>query len=86
MARRGVIAIMVGLIGFCIGTALAQDQETNELIAMMLNMNGLLCAEIVTVSRLGNDRLEVTCIEYRGGHGTVRYILDMNTGRAFKAG
>ena len=62
------------------------DQDTSELIATMLNLNGLLCASVVDFRKLQvADQYEVTCIEYRGGSGTARYILDLSTGKAFKA-
>jgi hypothetical protein len=62
------------------------DRETGELIATMLNLNGLLCASVVDFRKLEiANQVEVTSIEYRGGSGTVRYILDLSTGKAFKA-
>lgn len=49
--------------------------------AMMLNLNGHLCAEAVRITPLKQPKVyEVRCIEYRGGAGTVDYVLDMNTG------
>ena len=52
--------------------------EYGETIATGLNLNGLLCARVVDVKplRVNSDTFEVTCIEYRGGSGKVRYIYD----------
>jgi hypothetical protein len=64
----------------------ALDQDTAEMVATMLNLNGFLCAKVTDFRKLEvADQYEVTCVEYRGGSGTVRYILDLSTGKAFKA-
>ncbi|MXP15822.1 hypothetical protein GRI44_13795 [Altererythrobacter confluentis] len=67
--------------------AAPQNVALNEQIATMINLNGHLCAKVVRVSPLviGGNRYEVTCIEYRGGSGRVRYIFDAEQGTAFKA-
>ena len=59
----------------------------NEQIATVLNLNGLLCANVVSVRPLEvrPNHYEVTCVEYRGGSGEVRYIMDAAKGTAFKA-
>lgn len=67
--------------------AFAIDNETKEMIATVINLNGLLCATVTDVRKLQiANQYEVTCIEYRGGSGTVRYIVDFSKGTAFKAG
>jgi len=66
----------------------AQNQQVpaDEVLAGTLMRSGLLCARVVDKRQSeGPDQLEVTCIEYRGGTGRVRYILDLSTGKAFKA-
>lgn len=53
-----------------------------EQIALGINMAGNLCAQVVTVSQLqtgGGQAYEVTCVEYRGGTGQVRYLVDLRT-------
>jgi len=63
------------------------EQELKELIATMINLNGDLCAKVTEVHPLQQPNIyEVTCIEYRGGTGTVRYIFDAVKRTAFKAG
>lgn len=65
----------------------ATDAELKETMATFINLNGLLCAKVTDIRPLRLEKkFEVTCIEYRGGAGTVRYIFDGNTGKAFKAG
>jgi hypothetical protein len=57
------------------------DMSAEKAAALMLNLNGHLCAEVVRITPLKQAKVyEVRCIEYRGGHGTVDYMLDMNTG------
>jgi hypothetical protein len=65
----------------------AQNQpQPDEVLAGALMRSGLLCARVVDKRQSeGADQLEVTCIEYRGGTGRVRYILDLSTGKASKA-
>ena len=59
--------------------------EADEAIALLLNLNQLLCAKVVKVNplKVRPGVLEVTCIEYRGGTATKNYILDTNNGTAF---
>jgi hypothetical protein len=65
----------------------ATDAELKEMTATILNLGGHLCARVVEIRPLKLDgQFEVTCIEYRGGSGQVRYILDARAGTAFKAG
>lgn len=81
--RASILALTV----VCSWTVPAQADDIEEQIATVLNLNGLLCARVTDVRPLTQaNTYEVTCIEYRGGAGTVRYILDASTGKAFKAG
>ncbi len=61
---------------------LAGNREADEMMATLINMNGKLCAKVISVRRLAvNPKVfEVRCIEYRGGDGTIDYIVDTNTG------
>ncbi|MER8438875.1 hypothetical protein NKH36_04625 [Mesorhizobium sp. M1312] len=62
------------------------EGELKEMTAFIINANGLLCAEVTDIRPLQLDgQFEVTCIEYRGGSGTVRYIMNAKQGTAFKA-
>ena len=61
----------------------AQTAEAREMMATLINLNGHLCARVISVSPLRMDRAyEVICVEYRGGQGTVTYIVNMKTGIA----
>ncbi len=62
------------------------SQSKEDMLKAAINLNGLLCAKVVDTTLLKiADQLEVTCVEYRGGKGRVRYIYNLKTGRAFKA-
>lgn len=64
----------------------ASPEELKEMVATIINLNGHLCAKVTEIRPLQiKDTYEVTCIEYRGGSGTVRYILDALKGTAFRA-
>ncbi|TJU88531.1 MAG: hypothetical protein E5Y10_16045 [Mesorhizobium sp.] len=75
-----------------VSTTLANAQsmspdELKSVMAALINSNGYLCAEVTDIRPLRIDkRFEVTCIEYRGGSGIVRYIFNGEDGSAFPAG
>ena len=72
------------LAGF-LGTSTAHAGEAEELMATVLNLKGQLCAKVVNISKLSiPDTYEVRCIEYRGGSGTVDYIVNVKSGEVFK--
>lgn len=57
-----------------------QQAANGAELATILNLNGHLCARVVSANRLtvgGGQVFEVTCVEYRSGSGTVRYQIDM---------
>ena len=65
---------------------LPSKAESAEAIAAVINLNDHLCARVTNVAPLqvSGSVYEVTCIEYRGGTGTVKYIVNADTGVAFK--
>ncbi len=66
-------------------TLTAHAGEAEEIAAFMLNMNGLLCAEVVDLRALAQKNVyEVQCVKYSGGSAEATYILDMNTGAAWE--
>jgi len=83
---RKLVAVSV-LTALCLSSAVAMtDAEIKEVAATILNLNGHLCAQVVEIRPLRiQDQYEVTCIQYRGGSGRVRYILNARAGTAFRA-
>lgn len=61
------------------------SKEAKELAALMLNLNKLLCAEVVEIRplKVQQNIHEVTCIEYRGGSGKKTYLIDIEKGTAW---
>ena len=61
--------------------------DAKDAVAALINLNGHLCAEPVDVRplKVRQSAFEVTCIEYRGGSGRVRYIVDGASGTAWPA-
>lgn len=79
-------AVVAGVLMFAY-THTSKADELLEKIATVINLNGHLCASVTDVRPLElQDVYEVTCIEYRGGSGEVRYIMNARQGSAFKAG
>lgn len=65
----------------------ASRSDLMEMTALIINANGYLCASVTDIRPLAvSNQYEVTCIEYRGGSGAVRYIMNAVKGTAFKAG
>lgn len=58
--------------------------EAQHAVAGLINLNGHLCAKVENVQplQMREQVFEVTCTEYRGGSGKVRYLVDGSTGTA----
>lgn len=57
--------------------AFAEQGEGDKEFALFINLTGNLCAKVVSVHKLEvPDYFEVRCIEYRGGTGTVDYLVN----------
>jgi len=65
-------------------SAPSEDADIEKLAATIINLNHHLCAQVLEISplQMRDGVYEVTCIEYRGGTGTVRYMLDARAGLA----
>ena len=79
--------IVAAILMFSTISAYALTEEDKELVATTLNMNGHLCAEVVSVAVIDHlDKsgvIEAICIKYRGGNAYATYMIDMETGRAW---
>ncbi len=63
----------------------AISAEIDEQIATVINVNGFLCARVISVRPLEMKNIyEVRCVEYRNGSGTVDYIMNAATGIVYK--
>lgn len=61
------------------------SNDRAEIIATLINLNGLLCAQVQSVNKLQiPDEYEVICTTYRGGTSTSTYIVNKTTGKAFE--
>jgi hypothetical protein len=59
--------------------------ELNTLVATGLNLNGHLCAELLSVAPLKlAGKYEATCTAYRGGSARKTYVIDSAAGTAFE--
>jgi hypothetical protein len=59
--------------------------EIEQVVAVGLNANGYLCAQIVDIRPLKvQGAYEVTCIAYRGGSAKKSYVLEALKGVAFE--
>lgn len=79
MKITSIIYMLIVTVFSCLycNSAIAMDKE--EMMATFINMHGQLCAKVVNVNRLEmKNTFEVTCIEYRGGTGTVDYIVNLD--------
>lgn len=83
---RVMLASFVLSLFFFSSAAQALDKkELKTLTATILNLNGLLCAEVTDIRPLEIKNLfEVTCIAYRGGSATKTYIMNAAEGTAWE--
>ena len=59
--------------------------QVEELVAAGLNLNGHLCARVVSIRALQlKSKHETTCIAYGGGEGKKTYVIDALRGVAFE--
>ena len=62
-----------------------QTKELKKVIQAGINLNGHLCANIVSIAKLRvTGAYEVSCIAYQGGSATKVYVVDTNKGIAFE--
>lgn len=57
------------------------SDSTLEGIATLINVNGKLCGKVTSATHTGANRYAVACNEYRDGSGTVKYVVNLATGK-----
>lgn len=68
-----------------LATSTAHADELEDAAAVILNLNGLLCAEVLDLNQLKQKGIfEVRCTKYRGGEAEATYIIDANSGNAWE--
>ncbi len=81
------IIVVLALAILSLGAKADEDKKEalKKTVALMLNMNGHLCATVTDITPLQiKNQYEVTCIAYRGGKGTKTYIFNAADGTAFE--
>lgn len=79
-----ILFLPFAFCGLLLGNAFAAN-DADEMMATFINLKGKLCAKVVRVNKLTQaDTYEVRCIEYRGGDGTVDYIVNVKSGEVIK--
>jgi hypothetical protein len=53
-----------------------------EKIALLINMNGQLCARVTDAQYLHGNTYAITCTRYRDGTGSATYEVNLDTGQA----
>lgn len=72
---KKIIITLVLLAMPCL--AFAGEGGDDRELALFINLTGNLCAKVLSVQKLDlPDYFEVRCIEYRGGTGTVDYLVN----------
>jgi hypothetical protein len=85
--KRSLLVVATLILGTALSVqAQSQKGSLKEQTALILNLNGLLCAEVVDIRplKVSKDVYEVECIEYRGGKARKTYIMDAAKGTAWK--
>ncbi len=83
---KAILIASILVISSMTSVAHALDrEELKTLTATILNLNGLLCAEVTDIRPLQIKNIfEVTCIEYRDGTATKTYMMDAAKGTAWE--
>lgn len=69
--------IIISLILLALPSMAFAEDNTDKALRLFINLTGNLCAKVVSVHKLEvPDYYEVRCIEYRGGTGTVDYLVN----------
>lgn len=69
--------IIISLILLALPSMAFAEDDTDKALRLFINLTGNLCARVVSVHKLEvPDYYEVRCIEYRGGTGTVDYLVN----------
>lgn len=69
--------IIISLILLALPSMAFAEDDTDKALRLFINLTGNLCAKVVSVHKLEvPDYYEVRCIEYRGGTGTVDYLVN----------
>ena len=55
------------------------SEDTNEKVAVLINLHGELCAKITSIKNIRDGVREVSCIRYRDGTGNVTYEVDLKS-------
>nr|DAO87136.1 MAG TPA: exopolysaccharide production protein [Caudoviricetes sp.] len=77
--------IIISLILLALPSMAFAEDNTDKALRLFINLTGNLCAKVVSVHKLEvPDYYEVRCIEYRGGTGTVDYLVNFDEQKVIK--
>lgn len=77
--------IIISLILLALPSMVFAEDDTDKALRLFINLTGNLCAKVVSVHKLEvPDYYEVRCIEYRGGTGTVDYLVNFDEQKVIK--
>lgn len=77
--------IIISLILLALPSMAFAEDNTDKALRLFINLTGNLCAKVVSVHKLEvPDYFEVRCIEYRGGTGTVDYLVNFKEQKVIK--
>lgn len=77
--------IIISLILLALPSMAFAEDNTDKALRLFINLTGNLCAKVVSVHKLEvPDYYEVRCIEYRGGTGTVDYLVNFEEQKVIK--
>lgn len=77
--------IIISLILLALPSMAFAEDDTDKALRLFINLTGNLCARVVSVHKLEvPDYYEVRCIEYRGGTGTVDYLVNFEEQKVIK--
>lgn len=85
MYKKIIVVMLFVALPLSVNADEDKKEALKKTVALMLNMNGHLCATVTDIIPLQiKNQYEVTCIAYRGGKGTKNYVFNAADGTAFE--
>lgn len=75
------VALAAVVLVFAASVSGQPKMDVNETMATMINLNGQLCAKVLSIKPAGPNVYEVECTRYRDGTGKATYLYDAKTGK-----
>ncbi len=82
--KKALLALC--LTALATATAAMTEEEIKEFSAFLINTNGYLCAEVISISPTSDpDIYRIRCVEYSDGSGSATYLMNALQGTVIRS-